>query len=512
MPTDPSVPAKFFGIKRFVVLMLENRSFDHLLGFLKASNPQVDGLAGTEFNQKDPNSPASPQVTVRRASSFVMTFDPAHEYYDVQLQLYGPLKDTAPDLPPLANLPSDPAPMTGFISSAAQAVDFSGDENFVMDCFQPDQLPVLSALASEFALFNFWHSSLPGPTWPNRFFIHAATSGGLTDSPSTAQIVAGFSFQNGTIYERLKAAGKEWCIYHDGLPQTAGITSLRGAFVDPLTQNFQDMDDFFDDVQKGRLVDYNFIEPQYDTGNNYLAGNSMHPLNDIRKGELLVKQVYEALRNSSYWNDTMLVITFDEHGGFYDHEPPPTTVPPGDAVRYANPNYPFLFDHLGVRVPAIVVSAYTAKGTIIGSDPNDRSTIFDHTSVLATAEKFFGLAPLTKRDAAANTLEVALNQATARTDAPTTLPAPAPDSAVSGPADLSKAFAADGQAPLSTNQRAMLALGLATDLSMTPPQYHSALIANHQKLVEQKDAADYIQKVEDKVAAQRTAAQAQIKR
>jgi len=125
MPIDPAVLAKFQGIKRFVVLMLENRSFDHLLGFLKATSPQVDGLAGTEFNQKDPNSPASPQVTVRRASSFAMTFDPAHEYYDVQIQLYGPLKDTDASLPPLANLPSDPAPMTGFVSSATQAVDFS---------------------------------------------------------------------------------------------------------------------------------------------------------------------------------------------------------------------------------------------------------------------------------------------------------------------------------------------------------------------------------------------------
>ena len=85
MPTYPAFMAKFYGIRRFVVLMLENRSFDHLFGFLKTNNPQVAGLTGTESNQKDPNSPASPPVVVRRASSFVMTFDPAHEYYDVQL-------------------------------------------------------------------------------------------------------------------------------------------------------------------------------------------------------------------------------------------------------------------------------------------------------------------------------------------------------------------------------------------------------------------------------------------
>jgi phospholipase C len=508
MPVDPNTIARFQGIKRFVVLMLENRSFDHLFGYLKAVNSKVIGLTGNEFNQKDPNSPASPAIKVGRASSFVMTFDPGHEHYDVQIQLYGPLKNTDPSLPPMANLPCDPAPMTGFIASATQAVDFSGDENLVMACFQPDQLPVLTTLATEFALFNFWYSSLPGPTWPNRFFIHAATSGGLTDSPSTSQIVAGFSFQNGTIYERLKDAGKDWCIYHDGLPQTAGISSLRDEYIDLLTERFQAMDDFFDDVSKGALVDYNFIEPRYDTGNNYLDGNSMHPLNDIRKGEVLVKRVYEALRNSQYWSDTMLVITFDEHGGFYDHQSPPATVPTGDDSKYANPNYSFPFNRLGVRVPAVVVSAYTGKGTIIGDDPGDPATVFGHSSVLATVEKRFGLEPLTKRDRAANTLEVAINLAAPRlspTEAPTQLPDPAADAAVAGASDPANIFAAGAQAPLSANQKTMAALALACELRITPPNCHAALISNHQKLVEQKDAADYIQKVEGKIASLRKA-------
>src|SRR5690242_12971242 len=112
MPPDANVLAQFKGIKRLVVLMLENRSFDHLLGYLKSTNPQVMGLTGTESNQKDPNSPADPAVPVSRASTFVMTFDPGHEFYDVQVQLYGPLKDTDPSLPPVANVPRDPAPMT----------------------------------------------------------------------------------------------------------------------------------------------------------------------------------------------------------------------------------------------------------------------------------------------------------------------------------------------------------------------------------------------------------------
>jgi phospholipase C len=234
----------------------------------------------------------------------------------------------------------------------------------------------------------------------------------------------------------------------------------------------------------------------------------MHPLNDIRKGEGLVKQVYEALRNSRYWTDTILIITFDEHGGFYDHQPPPATVPTGDDSQYANPNYSFLFNRLGVRVPGIVVSAYTAKGTIIGDDPADPATVFDHSSVLATVEKRFGLKPMTKRDGAANTLEVAINLAAPRllpTEALTALPNPAADAGVAGAADPAKIFAADPQAPLSANQKTMAALALACELKITEPTYHAALISNHQKLVEQKDAADYIQKVEDKVVSRREA-------
>ncbi len=152
-----------------------------------------------------------------------------------------------------------------------------------------------------------------------------------------------------------------------------------------------------------------------------------------------------------------------------------------------------------------MISAYTAKGTIVGSDPNEPAAVFDHTSVLATVEKLFGLPPFTKRDAAANTLEVALNQADVRTDAPAVLPEPAPDGAVAGPANPDVIFAANPKAALSTNQKAMATLALACDLNMTSPQYHAALIGNHQKLIEQGDAADYIQKVEAKVASRRAA-------
>ena len=212
---------------------------------------------------------------------------------------------------------------------------------------------------------------------------------------------------------------KGGAIYHDSLPQTAGISSLRLEYVNPFTDRFREMSSFATDAAAGKLPEYVFIEPNYDTGHNYEQGNSMHPLNDIRKGEALVKQVYEALRASPIWDKVMLVITFDEHGGFYDHVPPPATVPTGDDQRYANHLHPFGFDLLGVRVPALVISAYTGPGLVLGTVGQAATNTYDHTSMLATVERRFGLAPMTLRDAAALTLEDALTLDVARTtDAP----------------------------------------------------------------------------------------------
>ena len=406
-------------INRFVVLMLENRSFDHLLGGLKSVNSNIVGLTGAESNP-DTFGTGGP-VTVRPATSFAMSFDPGHEFEDVQMQLYG-FDTSNPGLP---MPPTNPAVLNGFIASANTAADAAkvpNDRQRVMEYFSAGSLPVLSTLAQQFAVFNYWHSSLPGPTWPNRFFIHSATSGGLTDSPGTDTVLGGFSFANGTIYDRLKQAGKNWRIYHDGTPQSIGIDSLRAEYLNPLTTNFREWNYFAEDVQNATLPEYTFIEPQYNVGSNYVGGTSMHPLDDVRLGEQLVKNVNELIRTSTvYWADTMLIITFDEHGGFFDHVAPPPTTPTGDDTKYSNPAHPFAFNLLGVRVPAIVISAYTAAGTVIGTDPNEPTTIFDHTSVLKTVEDKFGLPSLTQRDKEANSLDVALNLGVARTDPPTVL-------------------------------------------------------------------------------------------
>jgi len=391
--------------------------------------------------------------------------------------------------------------MGGFVASALETAGSFADACRVMQGFQFAQLPALTTFAREFAIFNTWHSSLPGPTWPNRFFIHAATSGGLTDSPSTAQIVEGFSFPKGTIYQRLDAATprRTWRIYHDGLPQAAGVDELRGAYLSPFTDNFSAMGNFATDVANGDLPDYTFIEPRYDTGHNYLAGNSMHPMNDIRQGEALLKLVYDSLRGSSLWATTMLIVTFDEHGGFYDHVVPPGGVPTGDDNRYSNPAEAFGFDQLGVRVPSIVASAYTQRGTVVGAPG---STPYDHTSVLKTVESCFGLAPLTARDAAATSLVAALNLAAPRNDMPATLPPPLTDAqaAAIGTAPVTGTVAPT--AALSDNQQSFVDLGLKCNLDLHP-ESRNALLAEHASVRTQQGAAQYLARHEAVITALR---------
>ncbi len=487
MPVFPPVPNVLQNIAHFVVLMFENRSFDHLLGYEALNDPAIEGLAAARANQQDPSNPHSVSVPVSRATAYAMPFDPPHEFDDVTLQLHAPGAAGAP------------VTMGGFVFSAMQTAGSFADAVRVMEAFQADQLPVLTTLAREFAVLDHWHASVPGPTWPNRFFVHAATSGGLIDSPSTAQILAGFSFKNGTIYDRLSAAGKRWRFYHDGLPQAVGIDSLRRYYVRLFPTEFRDMDDFAADLATGDLPDYTFIEPRYDTGNMYQSGNSMHPMNDLRNGEALLKSVYEAVRSSPLWPSVMLIVTFDEHGGFYDHVPPPGAVATGDDAAYNRASGGFGFTQLGVRVPSLVVSAYTRRGTVVDGGASG----FDHTSVLNTVETRFGLAPLTARDAAAATLEAALNLANPRADALVTLPSPASDDAAQAGGTSPAPPPIPSGAPLSDNQQSLVDLALKCNLDLANPNLHSALLAEHAQVRTQGTAAEYLARHDDLVAAHR---------
>jgi phospholipase C len=292
-----------------------------------------------------------------------------------------------------------------------------------MKCFSPEQLPVLTTLAKEFAICDRWFSSMPGPTWPNRFFIHAGSSGGLDDSPSFSRefksiLYDGFKFENGTIFDELENHKRDWTIYcDDEFPQALSIAGMRNHF----SKHFKPFSSFRQDLGDPQFSkSYVFIEPDYHafTG-KFRGGNSQHPMDDMTRGDNLLKDVYEAIRNSPHWDTSLLIITYDEHGGFYDHVVSPIAVSPGDSVTDASNNHnSFDFRQLGVRVPTVVVSPLISKGII-------DHTIYDHTSVLATIEKLFGLESLTKRDATANNLNHLFKLDSPRTDAPVTLPNPA---------------------------------------------------------------------------------------
>jgi phospholipase C len=235
----------------------------------------------------------------------------------------------------------------------------------------------------------------------------------------------------------------------------------------------------------------------------------MHPRDDVRKGEALIKSVYERLRNSDYWDKVLLLVVFDEHGGFYDHEEPPEAIPPGGDAPYANP-YKFAFDRLGVRVPAIVISAYTKKGGVIDKDASGANIVFDHASVYKTLDDLFELGYLTDRANEANSLSIALTEAAPRLSPASALPSlPTiaeddvfPDLKAGGLAAVPVA----GTAPVTDNPhlQSMLGLAMACDVAWTKDAAQKqAVIGQRAKIGTQAQAAQYIRSVDDKIASAR---------
>ena len=405
--------------------MLENRSFDHMLGWSGITGTDantglptsVDGLTGAESNPL----PGGGSVPISRGAPYAVTVDPPHGFGDVLEQLggAGARYPRGGPYPAVVN--------SGFASRFASSfpADLTANGCAPMKAFTPDQVPVLTELAREFAVCDRWFSALPGPTWPNRFFAHAASSAGLDDSPtagrSLTDIAFGFRFANGTIYDRLEQTGRSWYIVEgDAFPQALVLHGMLERVVD----RFVSFDALKSRLgQPGYDAAFTFIEPDYGhvlgDGRNFMCGNSQHPLDDVTRGEALIKDVYETLRASQYWDTSLLLITYDEHGGFYDHVPPPPAVQPGDTWLDPAVNVNgFAFDQLGVRVPAVVVSPLVPRGVV-------DHTQYDHSSISASVRDIFGTAPLTARDAAANPFSRLASLSTPRADTPSILGAPA---------------------------------------------------------------------------------------
>jgi phospholipase C len=349
-------------IRHVVILMLENHSFDQMLGCLKEKNPEIDGV---DISHAQPHSTTDyPDVTHLIAQLHTderfLDPDPKHEYPNVLRQLnvkYGFVCDYIQSHPSCS------------LEKKAE----------VMGVYPLGFLPVLHRLAPAFLTCDRWFSSLPGPTWPNRFFVHSGTCKGHVAMPSGIFDKNWHCYDQPTLYTRLHERGISWKIYHHGMPQSmVMIRQLEFA------THYHSMETFVADASGPADVfpQFSFIEPAY-SGTDQ---NDQHPPSDVMKGELLLLRVYNVLRgNEELWKSTLFIFLYDEHGGFYDHvEPEPTIAPDNDVSE-------FKFNMLGIRVPAVLMSSWV--------DPGVCHTVFDHTALLKYLTEKWGLGPLGRRTA-----------------------------------------------------------------------------------------------------------------
>ncbi len=431
------------SVNHVVVLMLENRSFDHMLGFLYAAQGNVspagqpyEGLAGTESN---PDANGQP-VTVFRVEPttpnayFMPGADPGEGYLATNDQLFG--SDT---VPATATAPS----MQGFVANFGYTLGWQSRSHGwsiaagttasdIMGCFTPQTLPVLSALARGYALCDHWYSSVPTETLPNRAFACSATSQGHMDDKTR-------TFTSPSIFGLLGQHGLSWGIYgYDAEPLTmrtfTDIASAAGGISGKFT-------DFQAAAAAGTLPAFTFLEPAWAS-----TGNSQHPDYDVALGERLIHDVYETVRAEPSWPQTLLVITYDEHGGCYDHVPPPAgAVPPDNSAG----EFGFDFTRFGVRVPAVLVSPLIAPGTVFRGPAGGAP--LDHTSILKTVQQRWSLPALTARDSAAPGFGDVLTLAAPRSDdvlAGVTVPT----SGVPSPAAVAPSHLQEVQADLISRQ------------------------------------------------------------
>jgi len=401
------MPNQLSAVKHVVQLMLENRSFDQMLGFLytdsgnrSPSGEPYEGLTGNESNPDDTGREIKVFKIDNKAPHPYLQpgADPGEGFQNTNYQLF------STDDPVQNAIPTNQGFVINFKASIASDLarhfkdTLPGTEpSEIMGMYTSAMLPIMSGLARGFAVCDHWYSSAPTQTIPNRAFAAAATSQGHLDNHVKV-------FTCPSIFGQLSKKNIDWAIY--------------GYNQDPLTRldytdtqhapesHFGHFRDFQTRAAAGTLPPYTFLEPSWGA-----AGNSQHPNYDVAVGEKLIHDVYYALRNGPGWNDTLLLITYDEHGGNYDHVPPPWgAVAPDKSIG----EFGFGFDRFGVRVPALLISPRIEPGRVFRA----KNGTIDHTSLLKTVERRWGLDPLTARDKAAPDVGDVLTLKKPRTDDP----------------------------------------------------------------------------------------------
>lgn len=392
-------------IKHVVVLMLENRSFDHMLGAL----PGVDGIDGANYNSQRPLVPPDGANPAHGQSPIRIGFEPArfnprHDFADMMKQMFGPQATgfvRGRTLPfPLA--PTYPEQQCGYVA------DWGSAE--VMNYFAAGQLQVLHSLAGQFCICDNWFCDVPTCTVPNRLFMHSGTSegilaGALPRPPLGAK----------TIFEQIDRhrsgnPADKWGIYYFP-PDLCDGDFFRYTLSEPRAHQSV-ANDFFGQLATGRLPFYSFLMPILNSAPETQC-NSMHPPADVRYGENYVAMVYNVLLQSPAWKNTLLIVNFDENGGIYDHRWPPGTVAPDSPayIPFPTPDGSFDFTSLGPRVPSLLISPWLRAGSVDHTPYQNTSILRFLQDALAPSRPLPGVKlSLTNRDRQANSIARAFSQ------------------------------------------------------------------------------------------------------
>ncbi len=429
-------PDRRNAIDHVVAVMFENRSFDNLLGRLYEPGEveSFEGVLGKELANPIPEwaeHEADRKFVPYGVANNMDTPnpDPGEELQHINTQLFGlidpPGNRGAPPGNMVApfNAPDDPhrtPTMDGFVDDyiSAFTAEMSRQPTYdeyaqIMTGYTPEQMPVISTLARGFATFDHWFCEVPSQTFTNRSFFHAGSASGFVTNmiPTDA-----FPVRNTaeTVFERLESKGLSWRVYCDAAATVPFTGMIHASRLRDRAANFVTTDRFLEDAENGELPTYSFIEP------NMLHGhNDMHPACDalfpglavdspssLLGGEALLAKVYDAVRSSSSTSgsnafNTLLMVNFDEHGGTYDHVPPPPAPPPDPSAPAGELG--FRFDRSGVRVPAIAISPWIPERTVVNDE-------YRNTSVIRTMRERWSLGPpLTARDAIARDIAPVLS-------------------------------------------------------------------------------------------------------